>query len=171
MGLGTFLIIGIVCVIGFVILSAFGHDDHGTDGGDGLTSDILSLRNLLLFGTGFGAAGSLVTHLGFGPIWATAAGLLVGVVMVILTVLFFRSVRSQQSNSVTSLKDLAGKAGFVTSRIPEGGLGEISIRNVQGTQVHLCAQSQGGEILSGTQVEIVEIVGDRAIVKLTESTQ
>lgn len=168
MGLGTFLIIAVVCLLGFAVLSAFGHDDHGTDGGDSVTSDILSLRNLLLFGTGFGAAGSLVTHLGYGPIWATVAGLLVGVVMVVLTVSFFRSVRSQQSNSVTSLIDLVGKTGVATSRIPEDGLGEISTRNAQGTQVHLCAQSQGGEIRSGMAIEIVNIVGDRAIVKPVE---
>lgn len=168
MGLGVFLIIAIVCLLAFVVLSAFGHDDHGMDGHDGITSELLSLRNLLLFGVGFGAAGSLVTYLGFGPVWATAAGLLVGVVMVLLTVSFFRSVRNQQSNSATSLIDLVGKTGVVTTRVPEDGLGEISTRNAQGTQVHLSAQSQGGEIRSGATIEIVNIVGDRAIVKPTE---
>lgn len=176
MTLEIFLGIAVVCLVIFAVLSAFGADDHHTGitggdmhDGDGIaTSDVLTLRNLLLFGIGFGAAGALARFLGLNPWFASGAGLLMGAVLVAIAVAFYRSIRKQESNSVTSAQSLVGKHATVTTAIPPGGYGEITTQNDLGTTVNLDAVSSSGLIPAGSLVEIKSVTGTRASVVLVQ---
>lgn len=165
MSIDTFLLIFGLSLFLFMFFNVLGDTDTSVDVGDNVVSEVLSLKNLLLFGIGFGALGGIATYLGAGPLLASGAGLLTGVGMVVLGVLFYRAVRGQQANSSTSLNNLIGKTAVVSTRIPVQGMGEITTQNEHGTQIHLTAQSESSEIQEGTVVIITAFAGSRAIVK------
>lgn len=151
------------------LLHAFGGDGH--DGGmmhDGdMASDILNIRNLLIFGVGFGAAGLIAHRLGQNPFVASFWGLGFGFVMVVAAVAFYHNIRSQESNSLSDHSTLVGRKANVTIDIPESGLGEVATSNVHGSVVNLAAQSQDGPHKAGSTVDIVTVTGNTAIVKMS----
>jgi membrane protein implicated in regulation of membrane protease activity len=178
--LAIFLIIALAS-LAFSILSAlFGgdtggdvhldtsHVDTSSSGGghDGIMfSDVLTLRTLLMFGVGFGAAGAIATNMGYGPGMASVGGLEGGCLIAALGVWFYRIIHGQQGNTAPRLDMLSGKRAMVVTDIPESGQGEVTTTNEFGTTVTLPAQSPEGRIKLGSTVEIVAVVGNTATVK------
>lgn len=163
-----FLWILLGSIAAIAILHALGGDNHdggGLDHDGDAVSEILNLRNLLIFGVGFGAAGFIAHRLGQGPITSSFWGLGFGVVMVLVAVLFYNSIKKQQSNSLSDHGTLVGKKANVTIDIPASGLGEVSTNNAFGGVVNLTAKSQDGAHTVGTTVEITSMVGNTATVK------
>jgi membrane protein implicated in regulation of membrane protease activity len=148
-------------------MHALGHDGHdGGLGHDGdMTSDILNIRNLIIFGVGFGAAGFIAQRLGQNPFVSSFWGLGFGVVMIVAAATFYHNIRKQESNSLADHGTLVGKRASVTTTIPESGYGEVSTANAFGAAVNLTAQSQDGAHMAGSIVEIVTVVGNTATVK------
>src|SRR3989344_1147738 len=151
----VFLWILLGSVAAIAILHALGGDNHDGAGlahdGDAV-SEILNLRNLMIFGVGFGAAGFIAHSLGQGPIMASFWGLGFGAVMVTVAALFYHSIKQQQSNSLSDHGTLVGKKANVIIDIPESGLGEVSTSNAFGSAVNLTAQSQDGAHKTGSIV-------------------
>lgn len=143
-----------------------GHDDGGHDGdGGGFMTDLFTLRNIFLFGVGFGALGSIANAYGAGPLLSSLAGVGAGLLMAVFGAWLFRLLREQQANTVTSLDTLVGKSARVVTTIPKGGRGEISTTNDLGVNVTLAAQSSDDAILENANVVIQSVVGNTATVK------
>ncbi len=141
------------------------HDgDNGNNSGVSVAS-FFSLRTLMWFLTGFGAAGAAAINAGWGP-WPSAGfGLLGGFSLVLFGVLLFTFVGKQQGNSAPKLRSLVGKTALVVTSIPEQGLGEIRVVNEFGTAVTLNAKSQDGAVCNGSSVEVVTVDANTATVK------
>jgi hypothetical protein len=173
--LQVFFWVLVASVLFFVFSILAGVDAYGDadvvqtpDGGDGhaaVSWNILSFRNLFLFGIGFGAVGFLSTKAGYGVATSVAGGIAAGAVIAAIGVWFFRLISSQESNTVTDPAELVGRKASVTTAIPAAGLGEVLAVNEHGTQVSLFAQSNGTAILGGTRVVIVAAAGDRVTVR------
>ena len=143
-----------------------GHDHGGGEGdGDGFMTDLFTLRNIFLFGVGFGAIGYIARYLGAGPIGSSIAGIIAGLLMAVFGAWLFRVLREQQSNSVTSLETLVGKSARVTTTIPKEGRGEIATVNEHGVNVTMSAQSSDEAIMENVNVTILSVVGNTATVK------
>lgn len=177
--MATFLAIMIVGTLFFAASVFFGGDDHDfghhdvdldhgdvdfdhEHGGPGL----LSIRNLMLFMVGFGAAGAIATHYGFSLAVASFFGALTGLAFAVLGLLLFRVLHQQQSNSLVSDRAFVSKAARVTVAIRPGELGQIVTQSDQGGDRYWSAQTTGTRkvIGVGEVVTIESIVGDTAIV-------
>lgn len=174
-GSQTFLWILLASVAFFLVTMAFGIDgggdadttgsDASPDGHAAISWDVFSLRNLFLFGIGFGAVGFLSVQMGYGEVTSLCGGLAAGFFMVALAVWFFRLISQQESNTITDPDALVGRPANVTTTIPANGFGEILTVNEHGTQVTLYAQSEGSVIESGKSVVILSVAGNHAIVQ------
>lgn len=173
--MSVFLLILAGCLLFFVLIASFGGDASGGDADAGVgghddggifTSNILAVRNLFLFGAGFGAGGAIATYLGCGVVASSAWGIGVGVCMVVVVVWFYALVRRQQSNTVSSPEALVGKHAVVVTEIPENGIGEISATNEYGALVYIVARTRSGEISIGEKVIVKSVEGHTATVAL-----
>ena len=109
----VFLSIGGASALFFVLSLFFGDadadTDHGFDvhhdldhgGADGhhghSMSNIFSIRNLFLFGVGFGAVGAVARYYGFSMMVSSVFGTATGFVFAALGYFLFRALYAQQS--------------------------------------------------------------------------
>lgn len=162
----------------FLITSALlgGHHDvdtgHDVDGGDVdgsthhvvTTSELFNLRNLALLAVGFSGCSIIARNMGLGELETNLAGIAGAVVMFLLGIYFFRMIRKQEGNSITSNTDLVGKSAVVTVSIPSNGYGEISLQNAFGAATSLTAKTVGIAIAQGSEVRITAVSGNTATV-------
>lgn len=166
------MVLLVSCVLFFVLSSMFGHDDGGGDVSDdgGLTHgdngpSLLSLRNLLLFGIGFGAAGAVATHMGYSLIASSLAGFVFGMTVALAGWWFYRAIGRQQGSTNTDTRNLIGKPALVTTHIPPGRMGQVAAQDEYGGRVYLDARSnEGVEINEGEPVIITEAFGNTVTV-------
>lgn len=183
----TYLAIAVGCAL-FYLLSIitggdhdlhhgdFGGDSHGGDThqhghhDDGTSyKEFLSIRSLLLFGTGFGAAGAISSQLGFGPWLIPIFGVMSGSFFSWLGVKLFRFLRRQEATTSFSFFELEGGLGRLTVAIPAGGVGEIQVNDLHGETHFLLAQSEDGlEIRVGQDVQVVSATSDKLVVRKVE---
>jgi membrane-bound ClpP family serine protease len=109
---------------------------------------------LLLRGLQFSVAGSLLG--------ALAAGVILGGVTLVLV----RSLMDMPTDATPRSADLVGSMGTVVTRIPEGGLGEISLV-ASGQRMKLNARAKG-PIDSGRPIIVVDVTSPTSVV-VTES--
>lgn len=165
--MGGFFTLLIASVLFFVLSSHFGHDDGGGDtGGDGgITSgdngpSLLSLRNLFLFGVGFGAAGCVATHLGYSLIISSIFGVVFGAIVAFIGFWFYRAISRQQATTNTDTRNLVGKKATVSTHIPQGRMGQIVTQDEHGGTVYLNARTEADyDVDQGMQVVITEASG------------
>lgn len=157
----TFLTICIACSAVFLISLLLGHDveigdladfSGGHEHGDGW----LSLRSLMMFGVGFGAAGTLSSYAGHPALVASGFGLIAGLVSAAVGVTAARFLVSQEGDSTPRLERLAGRRGRVTLAIPEWGTGQICVVNEFGATAYLSAIAKG-QIAEGAIVTVVGV--------------
>ncbi|MDP1690010.1 MAG: NfeD family protein [bacterium] len=146
-----------------------GHDMGGGDV-DGsthhgvTTSELFNLRNLALLAVGFSAFSIIARNVGVGELATNLAGVAGAVVMFLVGVYFFRMIRKQEGNSITSNTGLIGKTAVVTVGIPPNGYGEIALQNTMGAATSLTAKTIGVAIAQGTEVRITAVSGNTATV-------
>lgn len=87
----------------------------------------------------FGVAGALATSSGAGAAPAAGAGLLAAVVVAVAAAWLTRIVIGAETPPVRT-PDLLGRFGTVVTRVPPGGLGEVSLA-VGGARVKLAART------------------------------
>jgi membrane protein implicated in regulation of membrane protease activity len=169
MGFVTLLAVSIAGIIG---ASLVGHDgdvelSDGLSHGDSGPS-LLSLRNLFLFGLGFGAAGTISTHLGLSLMMSCVAGASLGVVIALLGWIFYRTLSRQQVSTNNNTVDLVGSWATVATRIPAGQMGQVVTTDKSGGTVYLTARSSeaGQSFAEGETVRIVEAAG--SLVRVTK---
>ncbi len=162
--MGFVMLLG-VSTLGIIGASLLGHDSDvelsdGFSHGDSGPS-LLSLRNLFLFGLGFGAVGAIATHLGSSLVISCIAGAATGLVIALLGWLFYRTISRQQVSTNTNTGDLVGSRATVATRIPVGQMGQVVTTDKNGSTIYLSARSseEGRSFVDGETVYIVEAAG------------
>jgi len=167
------------CLLFFVFSLLFSSDvevDHDVDfhdGGDGHGGghdDIprfLSLRNIFLFGVGFGAVGAISASYGYPTLVSNILGVLSGFVSALIGWGMFVMLYKQQGSTTQNMSKLIGKSGRVTIKIPTSGVGQILVENEYGTPTHVTAESLSGFLPVGKTVSVVKLIGDRVQVQIS----
>lgn len=121
--------------------------DHGGDHEGNAFKEIFSLRNIFLFGTGFGAAGSVSAVLGQGFLFTTMLASAFGLVTANIGFKMMKFFYRREMCTVNSLTYLHGEEGRVTVMIPAGNVGEVQASNGMGQTVFTPARSVNGEAI------------------------
>lgn len=165
----AFLIIGALGLVIVVVSLLFGDLLDGVfefanfDVADGW----LSTPVLGAFLSAFGFGGALLLRgLELSLLGATAGGVLAGVALGGVTMAFVRALMNMPTDATPRTGDLVGSLATVITRIPEGGLGEVTL-TAAGQRMKLSARSDT-PIASGTTVVIVDVTSPTSVV-VTES--
>lgn len=163
-----------VSTVGIIGASLFGHDgdvelNDGFSHGDNGPS-LLSLRNLFLFGLGFGAAGAIATHLGLSLVLSCIVGASSGLLTALLGWLFYRTINKQQASTNTNTRNLVGSRATVTTRIPSGRIGQVVATDEHGSTIYLDARSSEVDrsFAEGDTVFIAAAAGNLVRVQATQ---
>ena len=173
-----FFITLLLCFAVWVAMVFMGLGDDGGDTGDHSHADsdhhgettipnVLTIRNIMLFGVGFGASGYIASYNGSDFQTWFIVGLIFGTGTAYAGYKFFQVVRKQEGNTLTRLSLLEGKNGRVTTAIPATGFGEIVAQTEFGSAISLSARSQDVASPEGSTVRITSIVGNVATVTIT----
>lgn len=161
-----FVLVLLVSTLFLVGTSLFGHGDD-VDLSDGLSNgdsgpDLLSLRNLSLFGLGFGSVGAIATHMGATLVMSCAAGTGSGLVFAFVGWMFYKTINRQQASSNTNTGTLVGKQATVSAHIAAGQVGQVIATDTFGSTIYLDARSQedGRVFAEGEQVYILQAAGN-----------
>ena len=148
--------------------------DIGDTDGDGDVFDgngdsdfsfkLLSLQGLTAFFMMFGLSGLAFVGSGLASIWSTLGGAAVGLFSVWVLRFIFSFFIRLQSDGTLRLQNAIGQSGKVYLRIPANGTGQVQV-SVQGGLKIFDAQSvDEGEIPSGENVHVVDVIGERLLV-------
>jgi len=124
----------------------------------------LGLKAILAFVSGFGLGGLIAENQdwGIGPI---ISGFIFAVLLYLVILIFMRFVYSQRSNTLKHATNLIGQSATVTTQIPKGKPGEISVIDPEtGSTINLTARSVK-TVTRGSQVLIMQIRGGTAYVE------
>ena len=165
----AFVIIGAVG-LGIVVVSLVVGDfldgvfdfEH-FDVGDGL----LSTPVIGAFLAAFGAGGALLLRgLELSVAGAVGGGLVAGVLLGGITMGMVRTLMPTPTDPTPRTSDLVGAMGTVVTRIPDGGLGEISLVS-GGHRMKVSARADAA-IPSGRPVIVVDVTSPTSVI-VTES--
>lgn len=166
-------------IVTFIIGELFEFGSNLLDFGDGIESDLgsdaspFSSRILFVFATAFGGFGYIGAAMGW-PVWGASTLAIFGG-LAIAAGTFFAIVlpmSRQQGSTDVREADFEGLSGQVTSEIPEGGLGRVTvIAPASKARVALAARSaDGARIPFGATVRIeVPGPGPAIVVPVTTS--
>ncbi len=165
----AFIIVGAVGLAIVVISVLFGDLLDGVfefehfELGDGL----LSTPVIGAFLAAFGAGGALLLNGLKVPILPAMAGAAVaGLVVGGVTLAVLRSLMHMPTDATPRTGDLVGSMGRVVTRIPDGGLGEITVISA-GQRLKLSARSDA-PVANGANVIVVDVLSPTSVV-VTES--
>lgn len=157
-----FLVQAVLTLIGMDV-----HADMDFDFTDGDTMDtggavsLFSIRSLVNFFFGFGWAG--VAFVNYFPyLWMVyAASILVGLCFSLLYVFLRKKLLKLERNGAMRMQDCIGKVGNVYLRIPANSEGKGKVQlSINGSIHELDAVTNGPELKSGTQVEVISVSGN-----------
>lgn len=132
-------------------------DGLDIDGGGLLSTEVIGA---FLGAFGFGGALLRSTPTVSLPI-AVAGGLIAGLIGAVIAFLIVRTFLRMPTDATPRSTDLTGKLGRVVTRIPDGGLGEITVSH-HGQRVKLSARSEQ-PISSGADVVIVDVLSPTSV--------
>jgi membrane protein implicated in regulation of membrane protease activity len=157
------LLIGAVGV-GLLLLSLLFGDffDGMFDGLDLEGGGLLSTEVIGAFLGAFGFGGALLQSTqGVDLPVALAGGLVAGVAGAGIALFVVRTFVHMRTDATPRSADLGGKIGRVVTRIPAGGLGEITVSH-HGQRVKLSARSEE-PIASGADVVIIDVLSPTSV--------
>ncbi|MDP9387335.1 MAG: hypothetical protein M3Q48_05255 [Actinomycetota bacterium] len=167
----VFLVVGIVGTALVVLSLVFGELFEGVfdaldiDVGSGVFS--APVIGAFLAAGGFGGA-LVMTSTNLGAIAGVLGGGAAGFVMATLAFLMTRSLMRMPTDAPVRLGDVVGKAGTVVTRIPEGGLGEVSLVHL-GQRMKLNARAQV-PVPAGTKVVVIAVTSPSSVLVEPEIT-
>ncbi len=145
------------------------HDhDHDHDAGGAhsySTVSVFSPKVLCIFLLAFGSGGAVASVYGARPHWSVVIALLSGFAVGAVALYSLRLLYSQQANSLVTNADIVGAVGQVTTRIPSGGVGEITFVAARQSTTRLARMANGGELPAGRQAKIMAVSGDALLVE------
>ncbi len=137
--------------------------NHDADSMDGFR--LFTLRNFIIFFTGFGWAGIFAVHAGFNPIVTVLIAFMVGsfLMFAVTGILFFMTKLTQSGN--IRLTNAINAPGRVYLPIPGkmSGMGQVQL-TIQGSVREMEAMTQEGDLPTGTPVTVTEVVNDQILV-------
>ncbi|PPD57282.1 NfeD family protein [Dehalogenimonas etheniformans] len=168
-----FLAIGI---IGFIILlvsfifgeiTDFAQDTIGDVTGNevGHGPGPFSLRSIAAFTTGFGFVGYIFSELGWDPLQAALPGLLFGALMSLLSIVLVKALIKQQASGSFGLSELVGKPVDISTPIPQGGVGAVTLVFKESSQTFIARTKDGSPLEAGAPAKITNFQGRTAIVE------
>jgi len=170
--LGLFIFSAIFSLAAFL----FGHDhdfsaDHdmsiGHDADAGGMPSIFSGRVISLFLLGFSGTGVITTYVyGLGAVLSSLAGLGSGIVLGALAYFFLVIFYREQASSNASSADYIGLNARVSTAIPAGGAGEVSVAVKEQLRTVFATSVDGAAVAEGRQVKIEAMSGGTATVRL-----
>ncbi len=145
-----------------------GHDGVGDHHDGDATSGfrLFTLRNFIIFFTGFGWAGVFAVHAGFNQVATVFFAFMVGLLlMVIVAGMFFLMTKLTQSGNI-QINNAINASGRVYLPIPgqRSGVGQVQL-TVQGSVREMGAMTDDQALPTGTPVTVTEVVNDILVVK------
>lgn len=142
------------------------HDSDGQHDGGNIVKEFFSIRSILLFGLGFGAVGAIGSELKLGFVLIQLLAVASGIFFAWIGIKIFRFLRNQDVTTTTSMAELEGLSGRITTTIPTGGVGEVLIRDMRGEMRYLRVRSEDGESITNDQnVEVVSVAAGDLVVR------
>ena len=160
----VFLVVGIVGTAIIVLSLVFGDllegvfDSIDVDAGGGAFS--APVVGSFLAAAGFGGA-LLMAGTSSGVLIGALGGGAVGFVMAGLALLLTRSLMRMRTDAPVRLDDLVARPAKVVTRIPDGGLGEVSLVHL-GQPMKLNARAEGA-VPAGTEVVVIEVTSSSSV--------
>ncbi len=158
-----FLIIGAVGLLIVIASLVFGEllegalDTLDVDGGGVLSTPVIGS---FLAAFGFGAALAMYAA-DLQAVGASVSGLVSGLVVGGLALALTRSLINMPTDESVRTSDLVGKTGTVITRIPEGGLGEITLTHL-GQLMKLSARAADA-IPAGSTVKVTAVTSTSSV--------
>lgn len=142
--------------------------DLGEGSGDTLdaggTLQLFSVRNIINFLLGIGWAGVCFSPYISNSVLLAICSFLVGCVFVAIFAFVYKQMRRLEHDGAFKIMDCVGQVADVYLRIPAQRAGEGKIQySFQGSVQELPAITDGEQILSGSKVRVVEIIGDHTV--------
>jgi hypothetical protein len=160
-----------------LILTFIGIDWHDSslDGHDGIDNvhdgdflagfRLFTLRNFIIFFTGFGWAGVFAVHAGFKQIYVVLFAFIIGLILMFTVAgMFFLMTKLTQSGNI-KLTNAMNASGRVYLPIPgkKSGLGQVQL-SVQGSIREVQAMTDEETLPTGTLVTVTEVINDEILV-------
>jgi membrane protein implicated in regulation of membrane protease activity len=153
--------VGLAIVLASLILGDFldgVFDALDLDLGGGLFSAPVIGSFLAAFGFG---ASLVMASVGVGAVGGTFGGVAAGAVVGGIALVLTRSLMNMPTDPSFRTGDLVGTTGYVITRIPEGGLGEISLTHL-GQAKKFNARSKA-PIPAGETVRVVAVTSSSSV--------
>jgi hypothetical protein len=126
---------------------------------------LFTLRNFIIFFTGFGWAGIFAVHAGFNQFFSVFFAFLTGLILMFTVAgMFYLMTKLTQSGNI-SLTNAMNASGRVYLLIPgrRSGLGQVQL-SVQGSVREVEAMTDEEPIPTGTPVTVTEVVNDEILI-------
>jgi hypothetical protein len=153
----------VALIVQFVGLDGAGDTD--ADAGDGDGPAIFTLRNFTAFALGFSLVTLLVAHTTGRDLLAVGAGLTTGLGFVAVNMALLATLARLSENGTMKLDALVGATGRVTVPVPgSGATGKALFVGPRSQTVELPVVSDCGALTRGTQVRLMRLAGEIAVV-------
>jgi len=161
-------IVGIGDTDGDVDFDGSSTADVGDGSGDTMDTggavQLFTIRNMVNFLLGIGWGGVCFWNVIPNRFLLALVALICGCLLVVAFLYMFRKLMKLESNGAFNIKEAVGQVVNVYIRIPaaRSGQGKVQV-SFGGSIQELPAVTDGDSILSGTQVRIVNIIGDKIL--------
>lgn len=144
--------------------AGFDTDGNGDTMDTGGAIQLFTVRNFVNFFLGIGWGGVCFSSSIKNPTLLAIVALLTGCVFVGVFILMFRQLKRLEHNGSFDIREAVGQVADVYLRIPAHRAGEGKIQfSFHGSVQELPAITDGDQILSGTKVRVLEIIGDHTL--------
>lgn len=160
------IILSIQLILTFIGVDFHDGDTDFHDGDDFLTGfRLFTLRNFIIFFTGFGWAGIFAVNAGFSMILTVFFAFLIGLILMFMVALLFYLVTKLTQTSNISLTNAMNTVGRVYLPIPgkRSGIGQVQL-TVQGSIREVQAVTDDDNLPTGTPVTVTEVLNDEILV-------
>ena len=154
---GGFVLTLLMLVVGEALEAALDAMDGALDALD--LGDAFDPLSGIAGVTVFGAAGlTLNSYAGLEPTPEIALAALIGLVAAVaLHFVYVKPMKKSENSTGFSVREYVGKIGELTTGIPAGGFGEVTVRMGASTTFQTASSFEGDPIPSGAAVVVVEV--------------
>lgn len=147
----------------------FEHDGDADGGGhhegDHAGFNLFTLRNIIIFFTGFGWAGIVGVKSGYGKGLTGIFAFLVGLGLMLAVAGMYYLMSKLTENGNINMQNALDVPGRVYIPIPEGrqGVGQIQL-TIQGSIREVEAMTEGDALSTGTPVKVTKVLDERTVI-------
>ncbi len=125
---------------------------------------LFTLRNFIIFFTGFGWAGIFAVHAGLGPILTIIIAFITGLFLMFAVAGMFYLITKLNESGTISLSNAVNATGRVYLPIPSrrSGTGQVQI-TVQGSMREIEAITDEDNLPTGTPVQVTQVINNEIL--------